>query len=105
VLLHLQVLFLRGRFPDAKEECRDNCAGDPVIRAVGFVGWLGCRALWPIPTQKQLRNTTRAQGTNDRSTPDPLPPDSKKGRCAVRTRNRFFDSDRAEDIRARGRVG
>jgi hypothetical protein len=46
--------------------------------AVGFIGWLGCGAFWPIPTEEQLRNTTKAQGTNHCSTADPLPPGRSK---------------------------
>jgi len=35
----------------------------------GFIDWLGCGAFWSISTEKQLRNTTKAQRTNDCSAP------------------------------------
>jgi hypothetical protein len=40
---------------------------------VGFIEWLGSGAFCPIPTEKQLGNATKAQGTNDCSTADPFP--------------------------------
>jgi hypothetical protein len=46
--------------------------------AVGFIDWLGSGASSPIPPEKKLWNKREAQGTDDSSEANPIPPRRSK---------------------------
>jgi hypothetical protein len=79
--------------------------------AVGFIDWLGRGVFSPIPTEKHLRNATKAQGANDCSDADPLPagrPKRKKPEAITKRKNRGKDEkwprEAAVDTTAAGSV-